>query len=182
MIGKRFSLFFTALCFAGAFSGLISGAVISGLEDAHGMRGWRWLFLIEGLLTIAVAIVALFILPDYPHNAQRRMSAEKRLLATVRIMHDKSESYVMRRGTRLTPWQSVKAAVVDLRTYFFIILYMTQNGSTTVSYFIPTVLSSMGYSGTMKQWMTIPIWMVSISFLDIFGSRILIFDSTVSTL
>jgi hypothetical protein len=37
-VGKRFSLFYTALCFAGAVAGLISGAVISGLEGARGMK------------------------------------------------------------------------------------------------------------------------------------------------
>jgi MFS family permease len=40
--GKRFSIFFTALCFSGAASGLLSGAIISGLEGAKGLAGWRW--------------------------------------------------------------------------------------------------------------------------------------------
>jgi MFS family permease len=42
---------------------------------------------------------------------------------------------------------------------------MLDNGSTTVSYFIPTVLKSMGYSGVQVQWMTIPIWGVATVFL-----------------
>jgi len=159
-LGKRFCLFFTALCFAGAASGLISGAVISGLEGVKGMRGWRWLFLIEGLVTIGVAIVSVFVLADYPETATHRLSEDERRLAIVRIMHDKKESATNRR--KLTPFESVKAAVVDLRTYFFIVLYMTQNGSTTVSYFIPTVLKSMGYTGTTAQWMTVPIWAVCV--------------------
>ena len=158
-IGKRFCFFFTALCFAGAASGLISGAVIGGLEGHNGMRGWRWLFLIEGVISIGVAFVASFILPDYPHTATKRLTKEERTLALVRIMHDRAEAVTGKR--KLTPFESVKAAASDLRTYFFIILYMTQNGSTTVSYFIPTVLESMGYEGTEKQWMTVPIWAVS---------------------
>lgn len=161
--GKRFSIFFTALCVAGAVSGLISGAVISGLEGTRGMEGWRWLFLIEGLLTVATALVAFFVLPDYP-NTTARLNLEERQLATVRILTDKHAT--ASQATRhLTPWQSIKAAVCDLRTYFFAILYFLDNGSTTISYFIPTVLRNMGYHGVQAQWMTVPIWMVGTVFL-----------------
>ncbi|EXJ91785.1 hypothetical protein A1O3_00335 [Capronia epimyces CBS 606.96] len=155
-IGKRFSLFYTAICFAGAAAGLIAGAVISGLEGTRGMAGWRWLFLIEGLVTIGVAIVAKFILIDYPHIPTKRLTSQERALCIARIMHDKQESEVGRK--KLTVWQSFKAAVVDLRMYLFIAVYITQNSSTSISYFFPTVLKSMGYTGTSAQWMTVPIW------------------------
>ncbi|KAH8883213.1 retrograde regulation protein 2 [Thozetella sp. PMI_491] len=167
-IGKRFCFFFTALCFAGAASGLISGAVISGLDGARGMTGWRWLFLVEGIVTISWAIVSIFLLFNYPDTKSRRLNDQERLLAIVRIMHDKGDVASARKRRRLTPLESVKAALVDLRTYFFIILYMTQNGSTTVSYFIPTVLNSMGYTGVSAQWMTVPIWAVGTVFLLVF--------------
>lgn len=55
--------------------------------------------------------------------------------------------------------------MLDCRTYVFVVLYMLDNGSTTISYFIPTVLKSMGYTGTTVQWMTIPIWAVATVFL-----------------
>ena len=158
MIGKRFCFFFTALCFAGAASGLISGAVISRLEGKYGMRGWRWLFLVEGLITIGIAIISIFVLVDYPYNASHRLSHEERKLATVRIMHDENDSNLDKK--RLSPLESVKAAACDIRVYVFVILYMTQNGSTTVSYFIPKVLQNMGYAGVKAQWMTVPIWAV----------------------
>lgn len=158
-LGKRFSIFYTALCFSGAASGLIAGAVMSGLDGSHGIAGWRWLFLVEGLVTIGFAFLAFFVLPDYPHSSSKRLSDEERSLAIVRIMHDHADS--ARRTKRLTPWQCVKATLADLRTYYFIVLYMTQNGSGTVSYFIPTVLKNMGYTGTTAQWMTVPIWAVS---------------------
>ncbi|KAH7024343.1 major facilitator superfamily domain-containing protein [Microdochium trichocladiopsis] len=162
-IGKRFSLFFTALCFAGAVSGLISGAVISGLEGKHGMQGWRWLFLIEGVITVFFGFVAKFVLFDYPENT-KRLSAEERQLAIVRMMHDRQATAVLQTA-RLGPLAAIRAAACDLRTYVFVVLYMLDNGSTTISYFIPTVLKSMGYTGTTVQWMTIPVWAVATVFL-----------------
>ncbi len=123
------------------------------------MAGWRWLFLIEGLVTIGVAIAAKFVLLDYPHIPTKRLTPEERAISIARIMHDKQEAAVGRR--QLTAWQSFKAALVDLRVYLFIAVYITQNSSTSISYFIPTVLKSMGYTGTSAQWMTVPIWAVS---------------------
>lgn len=127
------------------------------------MEGWRWLFLIEGVLTVLTGMFAVFVLPDYP-DTTRRLNLEERQLAAVRILQDKHATTAQ--ATRsLTSWQSIKAAVCDLRTYFFAILYFLDNGSTTISYFIPTVLSDMGYQGVKAQWMTVPIWMVGTVFL-----------------
>ncbi|KAF9891253.1 hypothetical protein FE257_004817 [Aspergillus nanangensis] len=163
-IGKRFSIFFTALCFAGACAGLISGAVIAGLDGALGMQGWRWLFVIEGVATVFFGIMAKFVLLDYPQTSTQRLTAAERDLAIVRLIHDRNTTTAMA-AKRLSPWQAIRAAVCDLRTYVFTVLYMLDNGSTTVSYFIPTILKSMGYQGTNAQWMTVPIWSVGTVFL-----------------
>ncbi|KAJ9636590.1 hypothetical protein H2204_005190 [Knufia peltigerae] len=162
-IGKRFSLFFTALCVAGAASGLISGAVISGLEGARGMEGWRWLFLIEGVGTTFTGLVAGFVLLDYPENS-KRLTAEQRELGVVRLIHDRNTT-TRAVSTKLSPLQAVRAALFDLRTYVFAILYMFDNGAATINYFVPTLLKSMGYSGVAVQWMTVPVWAVATVFL-----------------
>lgn len=161
--GKRFSIFFTALCFAGAASGLVSGAVRAGLEGTKGMEGWRWLFLIEGVGTVFFGIVSKFVLLDYPENTAR-LKPEERCLGIVRLMHDRNASAAVATA-KMSAWEAVRAAVLDCRTYVFVVLYMLDNGSTTISYFIPTLLKSMGYTGTTVQWMTIPIWAVATVFL-----------------
>uniref|UniRef100_A0A093UR42 Putative transporter n=1 Tax=Talaromyces marneffei PM1 TaxID=1077442 RepID=A0A093UR42_TALMA len=162
-IGKRFSIFFTALCAAGAISGLLSGAIIAGLDGAHGMAGWRWLFLLEGILTIGVAIVCIFILPNYP-STSRHFTPEERHLAAIRILHDR-KVHESQQTLKMNPLQALVAASIDPKTYFFIMLYLLDNGVATISYFIPTVLSSMGYTGILAQWMTVPIWVVATLFL-----------------
>lgn len=44
----------------------------------------RWLFYIEGALTMGVALLAIFILPDFP-STTRWLSPEERRLAEVRM-------------------------------------------------------------------------------------------------
>lgn len=165
-IGKRFSIFFTASVFSGALSGLLAGAITGNMEGVHGMRGWRWLYLIEGVVTVGCAIVFKFLLLDFPETSSRKLTLEERQLAAVRMMHDRNTT-AARHGTKLSHWQAIKAAFADPRTYVFTLLFMMNLGSCTISYFIPTIVSEMGYASVTAQYMTIPIWLVGAVFLVI---------------
>lgn len=113
-------------------------------------------------MTVGFAGVAILLLMDYPHNS-KRLSQEERELAVVRILHDRERSEVSIK--RLSPLQAFVAAIRDLRVYFLAVLYMLDNGSATMNYFVPTVLQSMGYRGIQVQWMTIPLWLMATVFL-----------------
>jgi MFS family permease len=143
---------------------LLSGAIISGLSGTSGLEGWRWLFLIEGLITVFWGGCIKFIMLDYPKTENGRMSAAEIHLATVRLLHDRKMT--VEQGAKiLPPWEAVKAAVLEPRTWFFTALYFLANGCATISYFIPTILQQIGYKGVKAQWMTVPIWVVATLFL-----------------
>lgn len=46
---KRFAIFYSAAVLSGAFGGIVVGAITGGLDGAHGIRGWRWLFVGQSL-------------------------------------------------------------------------------------------------------------------------------------
>jgi len=83
-LGKRSSYYMSAAQLGGAFGGLIAGGVMDHLEGARGIRGWRWLFVVEGAVTIAAAILVSITLPDYP-TTWRRLTAEQKHIATKRL-------------------------------------------------------------------------------------------------
>lgn len=72
----RQSLFFSAASVAGAFSGLLAYA-IAKMDGVGGLAGWKWIFILEGLLTVAVAFAAFFILYDFPDTASFLTVEEK---------------------------------------------------------------------------------------------------------
>ncbi|KAL2204818.1 MFS general substrate transporter [Sarocladium strictum] len=158
-LGKRFAIFYAAAVLSGAFGGLLAGGITSGLHDAHGITGWRWLFIVEGVATVGVGIIAIFVLLDYPHNS-KRLSEQERQLAQIRIMADGLASSSTVTG-RLTHWQAFVAAISDPRTYIFIVLFMLDVGAGTISYFIPTITKTLGYSSVQAQYMTVPIYAVA---------------------
>ncbi|KAJ5695899.1 hypothetical protein N7536_006311 [Penicillium majusculum] len=84
---KRFLIFLTAGILSGAFGGVISGAITSTLDGAHGIRGWRWLFIVEGVATAGVSLIVHWTLLDYPHSS-RGLSPEERKLAQQGLIED----------------------------------------------------------------------------------------------
>lgn len=153
---KRFAVYISAAILSGAFGGLLAGAITSGLNGVHGLAGWRWLFIVEGAATSGWAIIASFILLDFPANSKRltdreRALAIRRLLAVdARVETEDSP--------KLTHLQALKQAVTNWRTWLFVVGYMAIVGSSTLSYFYPTLVNGLGYSTTMSQYMTIPIY------------------------
>ncbi|KAG0142368.1 hypothetical protein CROQUDRAFT_237255 [Cronartium quercuum f. sp. fusiforme G11] len=154
-LAKRIGFLYTAGILSGAFGGLISGGVISGLDEARGIRGWRWLFIIEGSITLLASIVAVFFLPDWPSNT-KWLSAEQQALAVARVAADKPTN--SHREEPLTHIQAFKAAVTDWRIYIFCFMYLMILSAATISYFLPTISTTLGYTGQTAQFMTVPFY------------------------
>ncbi|KAG2369026.1 major facilitator superfamily domain-containing protein [Suillus spraguei] len=66
---KRIAIFFSAASVAGAFGGLLAYG-IERMEGVGGLHGWQWIFCLEGIATVLVAILAFFYMHDYPETAK----------------------------------------------------------------------------------------------------------------
>jgi MFS family permease len=86
---RRMAVFYIAASLAGAFSGLLAFG-IQKLDGRSGLYGWQWIFLIEGLIPVALALVIWKILPNSPETAKFLTQAERNLL--VRRLADDSGS------------------------------------------------------------------------------------------
>jgi ACS family tartrate transporter-like MFS transporter len=62
------SRFMVSIPLSGAIGGPLGGALLS-LNGHFGLAGWQWLFLVEGLPSIALGVAVLFLLPDRPADA-----------------------------------------------------------------------------------------------------------------
>ncbi|KAK4635568.1 MFS transporter prlL [Fulvia fulva] len=164
---KRFAVYISAAVLSGAFGGIIAGAITEGLEGVHGLRGWRWLFIIEGAATIGWALVAGFILPDFPANTKKFDTREKEL-AISRLEAD--EHYTRSEdGPHISSLEAMKQALFSWRVWIHIGGYMVIVGSSTLSYFYPTLVEGLGYTSHMAQYMVVPIYAVAFVCVAITG-------------
>src|ERR1700748_3647122 len=81
----RQALFFSAASIAGAFSGLLAFA-ISKMDGVGGLAGWRWIFILEGIATVLVAVLAFFVLHDFPETASF-LTEEERAFVVYRLKY-----------------------------------------------------------------------------------------------
>jgi ACS family pantothenate transporter-like MFS transporter len=106
-LGKRSGIF-TASGLAGTMiGGFIQTGIHSSMDGKHGLSGWRWLFIIDGLITIPVAIYGFFLFPDTPHTTTAfYLSEEERALAISRVPPaEKRPRLTLRYGKMvLTSW------------------------------------------------------------------------------
>lgn len=159
---KRFIIFLTAGILSGAFGSVVSGAITSTLDGIHGIRGWRWLFIVEGVVTAGISFFVHWTLLDYPHRS-RGLTREEQELAQKRLSQDGTAEYTEgSQGTGQSIFVAFLRAACNWRTWLLVPAYMSILGALAISYFYPTLIDGMGYDSTAAQYMTAPLYLVSL--------------------
>ncbi|KAG0083348.1 hypothetical protein BGZ92_010838, partial [Podila epicladia] len=99
------------LCFnilAGAFGGLLAAA-ISHLSGKLGLEGWQWIFIIEAIPTILLAVLTWFVMTPSPSTA-KFLTMDERIYASNRIL---MECDVL--PTANASWRQTREALTDYR-------------------------------------------------------------------
>ncbi|PVH95318.1 MFS general substrate transporter [Periconia macrospinosa] len=154
-IATRVSILYAGNIFATSFSGLIAAATFSTLDDKHGMHGWQWLFIIEGLVTFGVAVAAIWMLPDYPLTT-RWLTEEERQMAHDRMERD-TVGLQESKGARAGFMQALR----DPRLYLLIFMQNMHLSATSFNQFFPTVVKSLGFNTTITLVLTCPPTLVA---------------------
>ena len=89
-LGFRIAILYSGSLASGAFSGLITAGITGNLDGARGIAAWRWLFIIEGVITVFIAMTAYFVLPNFPRTTSW-LTEEERQLAIWRLDEDIGE-------------------------------------------------------------------------------------------
>lgn len=118
-LGFRTAIMFSGSLLSGAFSGLISAGITHGLDGARGLRAWRWLFIIEGAITVVVALGAFWVLPNFP-TTTGWLTEQERDLAVWRLEEDVGEEDFKTGTGQEGFWLGIKLALADPKTYILV--------------------------------------------------------------
>ncbi|KAM0282014.1 hypothetical protein ACHAQH_003220 [Verticillium albo-atrum] len=161
----RQALFFSAASIAGAFSGLLAFG-ISKMDGLGGLEGWRWIFILEGIVTVLVAVWAFFALHDFPETASF-LSEEERAFVVFRLKYQgqikgKQLGQVAVPEAEEFKWRYVGDAFKDWQIWVNIFVYW---GIVCplygISLFLPTIIRNLGYTSSTAQLMTVPIYITA---------------------
>jgi MFS transporter, ACS family, tartrate transporter len=125
--------------------GPLSGALLT-MDGVGGLKGWQWLFLIEGLPACLLAFALLKLVPDGPEHATWLSTDEKRLIAS-RLA---KESTIDQPGF----WPALR----DVRLYALGIAYIAVGASGYgMRLWLPQIVQSMGFSNEANAFFISPM-------------------------
>lgn len=130
------------------------------MEGKLGHRAWRWLFYIEGALTMAVAVLAIFVLPDFP-STSRWLSEDEKALAILRMEEDVGVADDKVKAEQTGAFQGLKMAVLDWRVWWMAMSLTSIVISLSFNAFFPTLTATLGYGPTETLLLCAPPWIFS---------------------
>ncbi|KAE9396024.1 MFS general substrate transporter [Gymnopus androsaceus JB14] len=171
----RIALFEGAATLAGAFSGLFAFG-ISFMSGTQGLLGWSWIFIIEGVATVAVGLFAFLVLVDFPVTAKFLTPEERsfvvwtksKLLTFIRAFSYNIPEYDNSSVGEEEHFQAkhIYQAFTDWQIWIHIPIYM----SLIVPLYGITLFLPFGeFSDPVSQLLTIPPYFFAITLLGIFA-------------
>ena len=160
-LALRIGLFYTAASLSGAFGGLLARG-LSEIGPRGGLEGWRWILIIEGLLTFLCGGIAALILPNSIETC-RGLTLEQKTWARQRIL-DESPTNAL--GERIShhderfDWFEVRRGIFNVQVWLSATAYFgILAGLYSFGLFLPTIINSLNFASNPNQaqlWSVIP--------------------------
>lgn len=164
MTQVRMAMLYCAAAMSGAFSGLLAAgfAKMSGLA---GYSGWRWIFIIEGIMTVLLGLAAFFILPDSPSHSGRWLSVDEinylnGLYRKYRASHSQPDTPPEERENpvpKTRKWKVLRSVLTDWQIYLQALIFMSSSVPTyALKFTLPQIMVNMGFKSTQAQLLSAP--------------------------
>jgi len=140
---------FSAL--AGAVGGLLASAVSN--VNAGGLPSWSWLFIIEGIITVALVPVLYCVFPKDPATAWFLNEEERNVM---RLRFEMNPHLAV--GEKFS-WAKVLSAFKDPKMYLHAVLEFSLTLSLfSFMTFLPAIIRGLGYTSVHAQLLTVPVY------------------------
>ncbi|KAF8826671.1 hypothetical protein HHX47_DHR5000414 [Lentinula edodes] len=156
-IGQRTAYLANGLLIANAAGSLLASGILGIMDNAYGIAAWRWLFFVEGALTISVAICAMYILPDFPKTSSGWLSSAEQSLAIRRIQ----EEYTVDDSPE-HPFNGLLLALSDRKVWSLAMILGLHTFSSSFHIYFPTLVQTIGYDPIATLLISTPPWLTAI--------------------
>ncbi|QQO12519.1 MFS transporter [Bradyrhizobium diazoefficiens] len=150
--GRFNALFWVSAPIAFVVSGPLSGFILTQLNGTLGYSGWRWLFLVEGLLTIAVAPLILLGLSNRIQDAPWLTASEKKAAQdAVSHVAEGADAHTYKDALRKPE------TLLCCGAYFLLLI-----GYYGIAFWLPQIIKQSGISDTWTiGWVSSLPWLAA---------------------
>ncbi|SKA34884.1 MFS transporter, ACS family, tartrate transporter [Enhydrobacter aerosaccus] len=160
---KFIGLFMAAVPLATVVGAPVSGLII-GINDTLGLKGWQWLFILEGLPSCLLGLAVLRLLPDGPRQADW-LTPQERAVLEDRLAQDREAHPV---GTHHALWP----ALIDGRVLLLGLVYFgIVIGLYGIGLWLPQIIKAMGFSNAQVGYITALPYLASALAMMYWGRR-----------
>lgn len=134
------AMFMSAIVLSGLIGGPLSGLIMGYMDGIAGMRGWQWLFIVEGLPSVGLGILVLVWLTDSPAKSNWLTSREKEI-----VLADLKQDEESRVQNTAKVSHNLLDALKDTRLYILGFMSVALiSGIGGLSFWLPTILQDSG--------------------------------------
>ncbi|KAF4961203.1 hypothetical protein FGADI_440 [Fusarium gaditjirri] len=156
-LALRIGIFYTAASLSGAFGGLLARG-LAAIGPRGDLEGWRWILIIEGLMTVAAGSVVFFTLPNNLTTA-RYFTPEEREWAVKRLEKDRGTTMTSELDEKFS-WGEVRRGVFNVQVWLTSTAYFAiLSGLYSFGLFLPTIVNDLHIASSPNQaqlWSVIP--------------------------
>ncbi|UXZ43423.1 MFS transporter [Pseudomonas soli] len=162
--GRIMALFMSAIPVSGLLGGPFSGWILDHFAAGqHGLAGWQWMFLIQGLPTVALGALAIVLLSD-GYQSARWLSPAERQLIEADLKADAA-------GKPATRGDSVLSVLGNPLIWTFGFVYFCiQSGVYAINFWLPSIIKNMGFdSPLLIGWLSAIPYLLAGVFMIVVG-------------
>lgn len=123
-LATRIAFFYCASALSGAFSGLLA-AGIARMDGVGGYEGWRWIFILEGLLTVLLGVLCFFFLIDSPRLSTKWLDPDE--IRFLELQHFIKDGGRFKEEQKKASWKDTRAVMLNWRMYLLAYILLCQS-------------------------------------------------------
>lgn len=133
---QSISVFLLAIPITGILGSVVSGWIMQVFDNWHGLHGWQWLFVMEGIPAVLFGCLSFFVLSDSPSTASWLTVQEKSLLLANLAAEKPSTQH---------PHASLKDIVMSKPLWHLAMIYFfLVTGLYGISFWLPQIIRDFG--------------------------------------
>ncbi|ETN39805.1 uncharacterized protein HMPREF1541_06031 [Cyphellophora europaea CBS 101466] len=140
-------------------SGLLAAGILQNMNEVAGLHSWQWFLLLEGMVSIVVAIAAFWLLPNWPSTTgtyfftpeEAQMSQYRQMVSAGGKSEDDEGDY----------WGGFVMAMKDPFTWCFAAMHFALIVAQSFKDFFPSIVATLGFGETETYLIQAPPYLIA---------------------
>ena len=163
--GRIMALFMCAIPVSGLIGGPFSGWILSHFAAGQGgLAGWQWMFLLQGVPTVVLGALAIYLLSDSFANAKWLGAHERAVLEADHRLDAASKPAGAATDSLLAVFKNPAIWA------FGLIYFCIQSGVYAINFWLPSIIKNLGFSDTLViGWISAIPYLLAAVFMLLVG-------------